>query len=247
VGSIQVLQVILLVIRPFVITPTVTTDFGEQLVNDATVATIPVVLLFLIPSSVRPGQALLTWPDFQQRFDFGLLLLIGGALAISSGFVQSGLNVALGGAISQAIPAVPPLVLDIIIVVAVALCSQIFSSIGTAASMLPVLESAAQMAVVNPMSLVLPAMIGTSFAFLLPTATPPNVVVLAMSQDLMRPLRVRDFFLNGLPLTILACVAGAALAHIMGAVVFDAYAPFPEWACEAFDRHGTHPGRRGGG
>mmetsp|Transcript_41039 Transcript_41039/g.118844 ORF Transcript_41039/g.118844 Transcript_41039/m.118844 type:complete len:132 (-) Transcript_41039:27-422(-) len=76
-------------------------------------------------------------------------------------------------------------------------------------------------------------MIGTSFAFLLPTATPPNVVVLAMSQDLMRPLRVRDFFLNGLPLTVLACVAGAALAHIMGAAVFDAYAPFPQWACQA--------------
>jgi len=233
IGLMQLLQVALMIIRPFAISPYLTSPYGDKFVNDATVAALPAVLLFFIPSVTRPGQALLTWPDFQKKFDFGLILLIGGALAISSGFVQSGLNAALGDAIAGVIPQVHPLVLNVIIIASVALCSQVLSSVGTAAAMLPVLESAALMGIVNPLSLILPAMVGTSLAFLLPTATPPNVIVLALSQDVMRSLRVRDFFSNGLPLTIMTCMIGAVLAHVMGAAVFDSDSPFPSWACEA--------------
>merc|ERR1712050_102569 len=180
--------------------------YGEKLVNDATLACVPALLLFLIPSVVRPGQALLTWPAVHEKFDFGLLLLIGGALAINSGFIQSGLNIALGDAFAKLIPHVHSIVLDFIVIVCVTLCSQVFSSIGTAAAMLPALASSAMQAVVNPMALLLPATVATSFAFILPTASPPNVVVLAKSQELPRPLRIRDFFLSGLPLTLLACI-----------------------------------------
>merc|ERR1711972_1005994 len=88
-------------------------------------------------------------------------------------------------------------------------------------------------ALVNPLLLLLPATIASSFAFLLPTATPSNVVVLAKSQDLSRSLRFRDFFFNGLPLTILVVVAGALLTDVMGAAVFDSHSPFPQWACSA--------------
>merc|ERR1719356_2432759 len=113
------------------------------------------------------------------------------------------------------IPHAHNMLLDLVIIVAITLCSQIFSSIGTAAAMLPVLAASAQRAVVNPLSLMLPAAVATSFAFLLPTASPPNVIVLAKSQELPRPLRIRDFFLTGLPLTLLACVVGAILTHAM--------------------------------
>jgi len=233
VALVQILQFVLFIIRPFAISPFITTQFGSTLVNDATIACAPALLLFFIPSVVRPGQAVLTWPAVHEKFDFGLLLLIGGALAINSGFIQSGLNIAMGDAFAAMIPHVHGYVQHLVIIVVITLCSQIFSSIGTAAAMLPVLAAAAQEAVVNPLSLMLPAAIATSFTFLLPTATPPNVVVLAKSQELPRPLRIRDFFLSGLPLTMAACVVGAALTYIMGNVVFDAQSPFPQWACDA--------------
>merc|ERR1712157_6778 len=94
-------------------------------------------------------------------------------------------------------------------------------------------SSAALQALVNPLLLLLPATIASSFAFLMPTATPSNVVVLAKSQDLSRSLRFRDFFLNGLPLTLAVIVVGAVLTDVMGALVFDSHAPFPQWACSA--------------
>jgi len=193
-GAIQVLQIAMLILRPFAISPFVTTPSGENMVNDATIACLPALLLFFVPSVVRPGQALLTWPVVHEKFDFGLLLLIGGGMAINSGFTNSGLNIVLGDAIASAIPHV---------------------------------------AVINPLALLLPATIATSFAFMLPTATPPNVVVLAKSTDLSRALRIRDFFSNGLPLTLGACILGAILTHYLGLAVFDSEGPFPRWACDA--------------
>jgi len=233
VGLVQIAQVVLLIIRPFAISPFIQTRYNANLVNDATLACAPALLLFFLPSQVRPGQALLTWPAVHEKFDFGLLLLIGGGLAINSGFTQSGLDIAMGDCFAQMIPHLNSFALNLAIIFCVTLSVQLFSGIGIAAALLPVLSSTALEAVVNPLVLLLPATVASSFAFLLPTATPSNVVVLAKSQDLTRSLRFRDFFWNGLPLTAAVIIVGAVLTHLMGTIVFDAHSPFPRWACDA--------------
>mmetsp|Transcript_125806 Transcript_125806/g.363958 ORF Transcript_125806/g.363958 Transcript_125806/m.363958 type:complete len:435 (-) Transcript_125806:374-1678(-) len=233
VGALQVLQVVLLIIRGFSFSKWFVTPAGEELVNDATLALVPAILLFIIPSQVRPGQALLTWPVVHEKFDFGLLLLIGGSIAINYGFTNSGLSVALGEAVGSLIPRVHPFTLNLVVVLSVTMCSQVLSSISTASTMLPVLAAASVDAMVNPLTLMLPATIATSFAFLLPTATPPNVVVLAKSQELGRSLRFRDFFTNGLVLMFVCVVVGAALSAGMARLVFVDDDTLPQWACEA--------------
>jgi len=233
VGLIQIAQVVLLIIRPFAISPYIQTQYNSNLVNDSTLACAPALLLFFIPSQVRPGQALLTWPAVHEKFDFGLLLLIGGSLAINSGFTQSGLDIAMGDCFRELIPHLSSFALNFTIIVCVTLSVQIFSGIGIAAALLPVMSSAALQAVVNPLVLLLPTAVASSFAFLLPTATPSNVVVLAKSQELARSLRFRDFFFNGLPLTAMVILAGALLTDAMGRLVFDTHSPFPQWACHS--------------
>jgi len=190
-------------------------------------------LLFVIPSQQRPGESLLTWPAVHEKFDFGLLLLIGGSIAINYGFTNSGLSVALGDLVAELIPKVSPFTLNLVIVISVTLCSQVLSSISTASTMLPVLSSACVQAMVNPLCLMLPATVAASFSFLLPTASPPNVVVLAKSQELGRPLRFRDFFTNGLALTVAAVFVGSALSLAMRRAVFGEDDALPRWACEA--------------
>jgi len=222
-----------LIIRPFAISPFVQTKYQENLVNDATLACAPALLLFFLPSQVRPGQALLTWPAVHEKFDFGLLLLIGGSLAINSGFTQSGLDIAMGDCFARLVPHLGNLALNFVIILCITLSVQIFSGIGIAAALFPVISSTALQALINPLVLLLPATLASSFAFLLPTATPSNVVVLAKSQDLARSLRFRDFFWNGLPLTIAVIFVGALLTDVMGALVFDSHSPFPKWACDA--------------
>merc|ERR1712039_169119 len=143
------------------------------------------------------------------------------------------MGIAMGESFAKLVPHLGSFSLNFVIIVCVTLSVQIFSSIGIAAALLPVISSAALEAVVNPLLLLLPATLASSFAFLFPTATPSNVVVLAKSQDLSRSLRFRDFFSNGLPLTVLVIVVGALLTDIMGALVFDSHSPFPQWACSA--------------
>lgn len=231
VGAIQIFQFTLLFLRPE-IGKAVKTSYGESLIGDPTLACLPAVLLFFIPSVVRPGQALLTWPAVHEKFDFGLLLLIGGGFAISQGFTESGLNIALGQSIATMTETVHPFTLNLMIILLCSIATQIFSAIGTATTVLPALYSAALNAVHNPMAFVIPATIACSFGFMMPTATPANVVVLAKSQDLSRPLRVRDFFCSGLPLNLMVVVVGAVLTYYMGSSVFGAQDAFPRWACD---------------
>lgn len=230
-GLIQILQFLLLFLRPW-IGRFITSPYGEELLGDPTMACFPAALLFFIPSAVRPGQALLTWRSVHEKFDFGLLLLIGGGFAIASGFTQSGLNIVLGHAISSMTESVHPYTLNLVIISLCSLASQLFSAIGTATTILPAFYSAALNAVHNPLAFVLPATLACSLSFCLPTATPANVVVLAKSSDLARPLRVRDFFWTGIPLNLLAIVACGFITYFTGMAVFDSNAPFPKWACD---------------
>jgi len=233
VGLIQILQITLLIIRPFAITPFVTTNFGDTLVNDATLAMAPALLLFVLPSVVRPGQSVLTWPEVHEKFDFGLMLLIGGGYAIAFGFKESGLDIALGAGLAGMTSHVHPLLINFTILSVVSLATQMFSAIGTASTVIPMLLATSMDAVYNPLALTLPATMACSFAFVLPTACPPNVVVLAKSQDMPRPLRVRDFFFTGLPINLLACVAGAILLPLMGEAVFGTEDPFSKETCDS--------------
>jgi len=231
VGILQVIQFVLLFLRP-TIAKHVTSPYGESLLGDPTLAMLPAVLLFFIPSSVRPGQPLLTWPSVHEKFDFGLLFLIGGGFAISTGFIESGLNTALGKSIASWTEVVSPFWLNFIIVLLISVATQVFSAVGTATTLLPALYSAAESAIHNPLALVLPATVACSFGFALPTATPSNVVVLAKSQDLSRPLRVRDYCCSGLPLNILVVIVGAVISYFSGISVYDSQTPFPKWACD---------------
>jgi len=230
---VQLLQFALLFCHPWIAQLGLfQTPAGESLIGDSTLSCLPALLLFLMPSKVRPGQSLLTWTAVHEKFDFGLLLLIGGGFAVASGFVQSGLNVALGCAIAESLGQLPLLPVTLLIVLVTTVATQVFSCVGTATTIIPMLLAAAAHGVRNPLGLVLPATVACSFAFALPTATPANVIVLAKSQDLLQPLRVRDFFLTGLPLNLAMVVLGSLLLYIMGEAVFDTDSPFPQWACD---------------
>ena len=212
VAAAQISQVVLLMVRPYALSPFLTGSYGQRLVSDASLSLLPALGLFFVPSVVQRGQAVLTWPAVHEKFDIGLLLLIGGGFAISRGFTESGLDLAFSRGVAGAADGWNPLALDFAIIAAVSTAAQLFSAVGTATTVLPVMTSTALDAVRNPLRLLLPATLACSFAFSLPTATPSNVVVLAKSQLLRRPLRARDFALAGLPVN-LAAFEGNGLSH----------------------------------
>ena len=61
-----------------------------QHIQDSTVAILAAILLFLIPSGRKKGEFLLTWDD-TNKIPWGILVLLGGSLALAEGVGHSGL------------------------------------------------------------------------------------------------------------------------------------------------------------
>jgi len=216
------LQVFLWVSRPYLLEPV----FGPGLGDSAT-ACGAAVLLFVVPSSERPGESVLTWSVAQQHIPWGILLLLGAGFAIAAGCEASGLTTALGGSLAEALSGLTDLPLVITIVAAVSLLTQLTSNTATANTLLPLLNAVAKAKLTNPLLLLLPTTIACSFAFVLPAATAPNSVIFATER-----LDIADFVVNGGITTGLSIAICSPLVYLMADTVFDVRAPYPRWACD---------------
>jgi solute carrier family 13 (sodium-dependent dicarboxylate transporter), member 2/3/5 len=141
--------------------------------NNASVALIAVVAMFLIPNG-KDGR-LLDW-DTASQIPWGMLILFGGGIAIAKAFVASGLSAALGEILSG-IAALNIVIMMAIICLAITFLTEITSNTATTTLMMPVLAAAAIAADIDPVLLMVPAAMSASCAFMLPVATAPNVVV----------------------------------------------------------------------
>src|SRR5699024_9536638 len=64
-------------------------------IDDTIIALLAALVLFIIPSKNKPGDRLLDW-NTALKLPWGILLLLGGGLAIAEGFVESGLSGCMG-------------------------------------------------------------------------------------------------------------------------------------------------------
>ncbi|XP_072099790.1 Na(+)/citrate cotransporter-like isoform X2 [Mobula birostris] len=76
----------------------------------------------------------------------------------------------------------------------------------------------------NPLYIMIPATLSTSFAFMLPVATPPNAIVFSYGQ-----LRVSDMVKAGLALNLIGVVSVIVAVNTWGRAMFD-LSTFPTWA-----------------
>lgn len=167
---------------------------GSSLVHDSVVAIAVALVAFALPSAQRPGQRLLTW-DSAQRISWGVLLLFGGGIALAQGFQSSGLSAQLGMAFSK-LQGAPITLVVLLISTAVIFLTELTSNTATTTVMMPVLAAMAMAMAVSPLSVMLPAAVAASCAFMLPVATPPNAVVFSSGLVSLREMMRAGLFLN---------------------------------------------------
>ncbi|NOY42075.1 MAG: SLC13/DASS family transporter [Planctomycetes bacterium] len=173
--------------------------------NDASVALLAVVAMFLIPNG--RGERLLDWPT-ASSIPWGILILFGSGIAISKAFVSSGLSDSLGEAIAG-IGQLPPLIMIGLVCLAVTFLTEITSNTATSNLLMPVLAAAAIAADIEPKLIMVPATISASFAFMLPVATGPNAIVFSSGQ-----LTVRDMAREGLALNLIGVVVVSVICYL---------------------------------
>ncbi len=143
-------------------------------IEDYMIVIIAVIVLLLVPSSTK-GRLL----DIKSssKIPWGVLILIGGGLALAGGFTSSGLDLQIADQLSFV--GGMDYFLIILIVVAVAIFSgEVMSNTAGAALLLPIMAPLAASVNVNPILLMAPVVIATSYGFIMPVATPPNAIVI---------------------------------------------------------------------
>lgn len=178
--------------------------------NDASVALLAVVVMFLLPSGRGDGSRLLTWEQ-AVKIPWGVLLLFSGGICLAKGFTSSGMDVLIGGLFADVVQ-VPLYLLILIIALVVTFMTETTSNTASTTLLMPVLAAAAMMAGLPPELMMAPAAMSASCAFMLPVATAPNSVVYGSGLITTARMAREGFTLNLLGALVISVVCYLTLA-----------------------------------
>ena len=185
-----------------------------KMANDATVALLAVVVLFLIPSGEKSEDGnrkyLLDWATARD-IPWGILLLFAGGLAIASAFKTTGLAAEIGSLLESATTGLHPVLIIGIICLTVTFMTEVTSNTATTTLLMPILAASATAAKVEPAMLMIPAALSASCAFMLPVATPPNAIVFGGASYITIPKMVR----HGIVLNLIGVIVVTAVCYLV--------------------------------
>lgn len=175
--------------------------------DDGTVAMLAACLAFTLPSGEARGTRLLPWST-AVRVPWGLVLLFGGGLALSEGFVATGLSGALGQLLGDRVGTAPVLFVGVM-AISVTFATEIMSNTALANLALPILAATAKAAELDPRMLLVPCALACSCAFMLPAATGPNAIVFGTGR-----IRIPEMAKAGVLINLLAWVVIVTVAAV---------------------------------
>src|SRR5690606_37230541 len=177
--------------------------FGLTKANDAAVAFVAVVACFLLPDG-KKGK-LLDW-EHAVQIPWGIFILFAGGLAIASAFTTTGISDALAEGLGG-LSALHPFLLMLVVCIVVTFLTEVTSNTATATMLMPVLAAAAMGAGIDPKLLMVPAALSASCAFMLPVATPPNVIVFSAGHMTVQDMAREGMILNFIGAAVISVVA----------------------------------------
>ncbi|KAM6436466.1 solute carrier family 13 member 1 isoform 1-T1 [Liasis olivaceus] len=202
--------------------------------TDSTVALLIGLLFFIIPakrvSKTSNGEnivfdytPLITWKEFQACMPWEIAILVGGGFALADGCEDSKLSAWIGSKLTP-LGSLPIWLIILISSLIVTTVTEVASNPATITIFLPILAPLAEAIHVNPLYILIPSTLCTSFAFLLPVANPPNAIVFSYGH-----LKVIDMVKAGLGINIIG-VAVVMLAIMTWAQPMFNLHSYPAWA-----------------
>ena len=181
--------------------------FNLPYTNDAMVAFGAVIMMFLIPNGDK-GR-LLDW-ETATKIPWGMLLLFGAGISIANAFVASGLSEVLGAYLTN-VATWPVLLMMGMICLGVTFLTETTSNTATTTLLMPILAAAAIGAAIDPRLLMVPAAMSASCAFMLPVATPPNLIMFATDRIRLKWMIREGFVLNLIGVILIATICFFAI------------------------------------
>ena len=180
---------------------------GLQL-SDASIAVMAAIALFSIPVKARENLYVLDWKA-ALRLPWGVLLLVGGGLALGALINDTGLAGWIAGN-AGAFPDLSVFVQIALIALIVSMISHLTSNTATVATFLPLVATYAIGEGIDPLLLSVPIALAASCAFMSPVATPPNAIVFASGY-----ISIGDMVRAGAVMNVVALVMITLFAVIL--------------------------------
>uniref|UniRef100_A0A8C5TMM6 Solute carrier family 13 member 1 n=1 Tax=Malurus cyaneus samueli TaxID=2593467 RepID=A0A8C5TMM6_9PASS len=215
----------------------------KSYITDSTAALVIGLLFFIIPAKTLSRTSngentvigytpLITWKEFQSCMPWEIAILVGGGFALADGCEVSKLSEWVASKLTP-LGSLPLWLVILISCLIVTSVTEVASNPATITIFLPILSPLAEAIHVNPLFILIPATLCTSFAFLLPVANPANAIVFSYGH-----LTIMDMVKAGLGINIIG-VAVVMLAIMTWIVpIFDLYT-FPSWVPNIPTTNGT--------
>ncbi len=178
--------------------------------SDMGIAIAGAIAVFLVPSG--KGRALLTWSE-AVKLPWGVLLLFGGGIALGNSIRSTGLSAWIGEQLG-ALAGFPPLLFIACVVIMVIFLTELTSNVATMTTLAPILGALATAVGAAPQSLLGPAALAASCAFMLPVATAPNAIIYATDKVTIQQMMRHGLWLNLFGVVVIT-VIGAWLAPLV--------------------------------
>ncbi|RXZ64292.1 SLC13 family permease [Pelagerythrobacter rhizovicinus] len=181
--------------------------FGQM--DDTAVAIAAGIAMFILPGRGR-REMVLNWKDAEDGLPWGVLLLFGGGLSLASAVAATGLDKWLGTQVSG-LGTLPLLLLMAAVVTIVIFLTEVTSNTATAATFIPVLGGVALGIGADPLTLLIPAALAATCAFMLPVGTPPNAIVFSTGA-----VTIADMARGGVVLNFVGIVLITLFCYLLG-------------------------------
>lgn len=183
---------------------------GAQI--DMMIGMLGAMAMFIVPAGDKEHRPLLNW-DEAVKLPWGVLILFGGGIALGNAVRTTGLSTWIGDNLAI-LDVLPPLFFIAVVVTLVIFLTELTSNVATMTTLTPILGGLAVAIGAAPSSLLAPAAVAASCAFMLPVATAPNAVIYATGQVTMGQMIQRGLRVNLIAIVVITAI-GAGLAPLV--------------------------------
>lgn len=170
-------------------------EYGKN-IDDGTVAIFYAVILFMIPSKKSKENILSS--EAISKIPWETIILFGGGFALAKGIQVSGLSQQIGEFFSEFASSFPRLVV-FSITFGMSFLTELTSNMSSTEMILPILASIAKASNIPPLTVMIPATLAASCAFMLPAATAPNAIIFGS-----RRVKIKDMVKVGIVVNLVS-------------------------------------------
>ena len=187
-------------------------------ISASQVAMAAAVACFVISSGEKGVDnkhvALLTW-DSAKDIPWGLLLLFGGGLSLSTAFTLTGLSEWIGGQVGMMNGFHPILIMMIAALIGLGL-TELTSNTATAATFFPIMGAVAVGVGIDPIIMTAVMALSVCSAYMLPVATPSNAVAFGSGEVSIKQMVKAGIWLNIISLVVIFAMVQTLVPIVLG-------------------------------